>query len=141
MSYKEWEAAIMVAGALVVSAWVAWETTSAPVSELVPAASRLLWAVGAVIVFNILATIIVTVIVSATRRETFQDERADERDRAIAARAMRNGYAVLSVGGLGIIVLLALGVSPILATYALFGAMMLAGATDSASRLLYYRLG
>ena len=50
-------------------------------------------------------------------------------------------YFVASITGLVCLVMLAFGVEPALAIYALFGGLMLAGVLDAASRLLYYRLG
>jgi formate/nitrite transporter FocA (FNT family) len=113
----------------------ALEPTVAQVSR------TLLWAIAAMVVFNIVGTIVVTILVSIARREELKDEAADERDRAVQMRSMRNAYVALSIGAAGSLLLLALGFDPILAAYALFSALMLAGATDSASQLYYYRFG
>jgi formate/nitrite transporter FocA (FNT family) len=143
MTFKEWNAAIMLAGQALVTGWLvndamrvrALEPTVAQVSR------TLLWAIAAMVVFNIVGTIVVTILVSIARREALRDEAADERDRAVQMRSMRNAYVALSIGAAGSLLLLALGVDPILAAYALFSALMLAGATDSASQLYYYRFG
>jgi formate/nitrite transporter FocA (FNT family) len=143
MTFKEWNAAIMLAGQALVTGWLvndamrvrALEPTVAQVSR------TLLWAIAAMVVFNIVGTIVVTILVSIARREELKDEAADERDRAVQMRSMRNAYVALSIGGAGSLLLLALGFDPILAAYALFAALMLAGATDSASQLYYYRFG
>jgi len=48
---------------------------------------------------------------------------------------------VLSTGAACTLLLLALGFDPVVAAYAPFTALMLAGATDSASQLYAYRFG
>ena len=141
MSFKEWDAVIMIASGVVVSAWVLVQAVTDPAPDLTAVAMRLVWAIGATIVVNIVAIIVTTILVSIARREEFKDEKADERDRAIGAKAMRNAYFVASITGLVCLLMLAFGVEPALAIYALFGGLMLAGVLDAASRLLYYRLG
>lgn len=143
MTYKEWNAAIMLTGAVLIGGWVAFDALaaagwSAPVVEV---ARRLVWATLVMVGFNILATILVTVMVGIVWREQLKDERADERDRLVTARAMRNAYLVVSIGGALSLVLLAFGFEPAGAAYMLFAALVLAGATDAASQLVYYRLG
>lgn len=141
MSFKEWTAVISILSAGVISGWVLQQAQAEPLTELSAVAMRLLWAIGAVIVLNIVAMIVFSILASIATGREVKDERADERDRAIAMRSMRNAYFVASIGGLGFLVLLAFGFAPALAVYALFGALMLAGVTDSVSRLVYYRLG
>jgi hypothetical protein len=143
MSYMEWNAAILLAASVLISAWVAWDalaggTLNAPVSQL---AQTLIYAILLSIGFNIAAVIVVTIVVSMVRREQFRDERADERDRAVAARAMRNAYFALSIGGAITLAVLAWGPGGTIPIYVLFAALMIGGATDSASRLYYYRVG
>lgn len=141
MTYKEWEAAIMVLGAAVISIWVTYQAINSPLHQLDALAARLVWAIAYVVLFNIAATIVVTILISAARREEFKDERADERDRFVGARSMRNGYLICSIGGAGSLLLLAIGAEPTIAIYVLFGGLMLAGAADAVSRLYYYRVG
>ena len=143
MSYKEWNAGILLAASLLISAWVAWDaivggTFTAPVSHL---AQTLLYAILISIGFNIVAVIVVTIIVSIVRREEFRDERADERDKAVTARAMRNAYLALSIGGAVTLAVLAWGPGGTIPIYVLFAALMIGSATDSASRLYYYHVG
>ncbi|WP_437529586.1 hypothetical protein WME79_48040 [Sorangium sp. So ce726] len=143
MTFKEWNAAIMLTGQALITGWLVLDAVStqgwdAPVSAV---SGKMLWALLASVAFNIVATIVVTIVVSVVRREALKDERADERDDAIAARSMRNGYIVLSIGGGLILALLALGGPPALGAYALFAALMLGGAADSVSKLIYYRIG
>jgi hypothetical protein len=143
MSYKEWNAGILLVASLLISAWVAYDATyagtfGAPVAHL---AQTLIYAILISIGFNIVAVIAVTIGVSIARREQFKDERADERDRAVAAKSMRNAYFALSIGGAATLAVLAWGPGGNLGVYALFAALMLANATDSASRLYYYRIG
>jgi hypothetical protein len=143
MSYKEWNAGILLVASALISAWVAYDATvggtlSAPVSQL---AQTLIYAILISIGFNIAAVIVVTIVVSIVRREQFRDERADERDKAVTAKSMRNAYLALSVGGAVTLAMLAWGPGGTIPIYVLFAALMLANATDSASRLYYYRVG
>ncbi|HWA18066.1 MAG TPA: hypothetical protein VG757_03660 [Devosia sp.] len=141
MSHKEMTAAIMVLGAIVISAWVAWSTTSGGLPATgAEAARNMLWAIGYVIGFNIVAVILGTILVSIVRREELRDEATDERDRLVNSRAMRNGYFVLSIGVLAVLFAQAFGLDAVLMPYALFGISMLAGAAFGISQLVYYRL-
>ena len=143
MSYKEWNAGILLIASLLIGAWVAWDaffggTFAGPVSHL---AQILIYAILVSIGFNIAAVIVVTILVGIVRREQFRDERADERDKAVTAKAMRNAYLALSIGGAVTLAVLAWGPGGTVPIYVLFAALMLANATDSASRLYYYRVG
>ena len=141
MTFKEWNAVIMIAVSVVVAVWVAFEAITNPAIGVAAVAARLVWAIVFNIVLNIVAIIVMSIVVSVARREEFKDERADERDVAVGAKAMRNGYFLASIAGLICLILLATGTDPGLAIYALFGGLMLAGVADAASRLLYYRVG
>jgi hypothetical protein len=143
MSYKEWNAGILLVASLLIGAWVAWDaiyggTFAGPVSHL---ARTLIYAVLVSIAFNIAAVIVVTIVVSIVRREQFRDEKADERDRSVTARSMRNAYLALSIGGAATLAVLAWGPGGTIPIYVLFAALMLANITDSASRLYYYHVG
>ncbi len=141
MSFKQWSAVIQLAGSAVVAIWLFANPPAADAMDFAAIARRLLWAVLALVAFNIVMTIVVVILVSIARREEMKDEAADERDRAIAGLSMRNAYAVGSIAAALALVPLALGADPILAAYALFAAPLLGGVTDAASRLVYYRLG
>ena len=104
-------------------------------------AARLLWAGLAMIVFNIVAAIGTAIIGSIVTRKEFKDEAADERDKAVYARSMRNAYFVVSVGGLAALLSLALGYDPAAAAYAIFLGGLLAGGAGALSQLIYYRIG
>ena len=142
MSYKQWNAAIMVTSALIFSAWVGWRLINdGPPADVSAGAWQMLWAIFYVIIFNIGASILVTIVVSIIQREELVDEAGDERDLAVGARAMRNGYGVLSVATAGVIVALALGLDTVMVPHVLFGISMLAGGVFAASQLVYYRIG
>lgn len=141
MTYKELNAAVMILSGAGIAAWVAWQAVNDPAPDLVSVAWRLLYAIGFTILINIACMIIATIAVSIARREELKDERADERDRAINDRSMRNSYFALSVGGLGVIVAMALGQGPIVAAYGLFAVLLIGGLIDPISRLVYYRIG
>lgn len=143
MTFKEWHAAVMLAGAAVMSGWVAVEVVQPGALErsVAEISTRLIWVIGYAVAFNIVAMIVVAILVGIVRREELRDEPADERDRLVDARAMRNGYLALSVAGAGCLLALALGLEPGLGAYALFAALMASGAVHAASQLVYYRLG
>ena len=93
------------------------------------------------IVFNILAAIGTAIVGSIVTRKEFKDEAADERDRAIYARSLRNAYFVVSVGGIATLLILAFGYDPAIAAYSVFIGGLLAGAAGAVSQLVYYRRG
>lgn len=142
LTQKELEAWVMVIGAIVISGWVAWDALSKGVpADLSAAAWNMLWAIGYSILFNIIAVIVGHIVAAIiTGGKEISDERADERDRLINGKAMRNGYFVLSIGVLGVLIWQALGLPAELGPYALFGISMLAGATFATSQLVYYRI-
>jgi len=104
-------------------------------------AARLCWAILASIGFNIVAVIVFTILISIAQGRELKDERADERDHAVGAKAMRNGYVVASASGAVTLLIWALGYDVTVGVYLLFFGLMLAGATDAVSRLVYYRIG
>jgi hypothetical protein len=141
VTYKELNAVVMILGGVGISAWVAWRAVSDPAPNLESVAWRLLYAIGLNILINIVLMILATIAVSIAQRQELKDERADERDRAVTDRSLRNGYFAVSLGGLAVIVVLAFGHGPVVAAYALFAALMLGGLIDPVSRLVYYRIG
>jgi hypothetical protein len=143
MSFKEWTAVVQVVGVVVICGWLVNDVmaTGLATGGVAGVAMKLVWAIGGAIVFNIVGLIIVAILVSIAQGKELKDERADERDKAVAARSSRNGYALASsFAGLSLLAL-AFGADPILAVYALFAAPLLGGATDAVSRLVYYRIG
>lgn len=141
MSFKEWDAAIMVVSGLGVMVWVGLGALTEPNLALAAVATRLLMAVGLSIVFNIVAHIVIAIIAGIFHREHPRDEPADERDQALSLRAMRNAYVICSLGALLSLVPLAMGATPELGAYLLFTALMVAGLVYAGSRFVYYRLG
>ena len=91
---------------------------------------------------EIIIAVIVGHIVFAifTGGKEISDEKTDERDRLINGKGMRNGYFVLSIGVLGLLIWQGLGLPAPLGPYALFGISMLAGGVFAASQVLYYRI-
>jgi uncharacterized membrane protein len=141
MTFKEMNAGVMLLSVLAISGWVAMQGIGDPAATVSAVAARLGWAILASMVFNMAAVIVFSILVGIAQGQELKDERADERDHAVNARAMRNAYVVASASGAVAIVLWALGVPVTLGIYALFGGLMLAGATDAASRLYFYRVG
>lgn len=141
MTFKEMNAAVMLLGAVVISAWVLTGAISDPTLTLSAVATRLCWAILASIVFNIAAIIVFTILISIAQGREFRDEVADERDRLVGAKAMRNAYVVASLAGLAALIVWALGYEVTSGVYVLFGGLMLAGAVDAGSQLVYYRIG
>lgn len=141
MTYKEMHAGIMVLSAVLVAGWVAYDFVGGAAATVTEAAANMLWAIGYVIAFNIVGAIVAVIIFSIVRREPLTDEAADERDQLVVSKAMRNGYFVLSVGVLVVLVAQALGLDPALGPYGLFAISILAGGIFAASQLVYYRIG
>lgn len=141
MTFKEMNAAVMLLGTVVISAWVLTGAIGDPTLTLSAVATRLCWAILASIVFNIVASIVFTILISIAQGREFRDEVADERDRLVAAKAMRNAYVVASLAGLAALIVWALGYEVTTGVYVLFGGLMLAGAVDAGSQLVYYRIG
>lgn len=141
MTFKEMNAAVMLLSALVISAWVLRDALADPTATVQVVAARLCWAMLASIVFNIVAIIVFTILISIAQGRELKDEAADERDHSVGSRAMRNAYIVASAAGAGGIFIWAFGIDFTVGIYVLFGGLMLAGATDAVSRLVYYRIG
>jgi hypothetical protein len=143
MSQKEWEAIIQLVGLGLVVGWLVLDGLGGGFAEtsFAAVAMRLVWAIAAMVAFNIIAMIITMIGIGIVTRVEPRDEKPDERDVAIGAKALRNaGGVTASLAGLSLVVL-AFGATPIFAVYALFAAPVLGGATDAVSRLVYYRIG
>ena len=143
MSFKQWNAVLMLASQVLIAGWLIYDAIVAPSVDapVAAVAAKLLWAGLVMIVINIAAAIGTAIVGSIVTRKEFKDERADERDKAVYAKSMRNAYFVSSVGGLAALLLLAFGYDPAVAVYAVFTGGMLAGAAGSISQLVYYRIG
>jgi len=141
MTFKEMNAGVMLLSVVTISAWVLVGASGDPGATVPEVAARLCWAMLASVVFNIVAMIFFAILVSIAQGQELKDERADERDHAVSARAMRNAYVVASASGAAGIILWAFGFDFTIGIYVLFAGLMLAGATDAASRLYYYRVG
>ncbi|WP_139198746.1 hypothetical protein [Devosia sp. YR412] len=129
--------------ALLVAVWLGYDLLNGGLvgATVAGVAGKLLWVIGAVIVVGIVSTIVMSIAVSAVRREAFREAPADERDLAIDARSLRLGGIVTSaLAGLALVPL-AMGVDPVFAVYGLFGAPMIGGTVSSAAQLYYYRVG
>lgn len=142
MSYRELTAAVQLVGQVLVGIWLVYDLVNGGLegAAVASVAAKLLWAIGAVIVFTIIAMIVGTIAVSIAQREELKDEAADERDRAIEARSQRNSAYVTSVVAALALFPLAFGADPLFAVYALFFAPMLGGAVNAAYQLIYYRI-
>jgi len=143
MSQKEWEAVIQLVGLVLIVGWLMYDGLVGGFTEagFAAVATRLVWAIVAMVVFNVVAMVLVMIGIGIVTRTGPTDEEADERDTSIGSRAMRNSGAVTaSLAALSLLAL-AFGAPPIFAVYALFAAPVLGGATDAVSRLVYYRIG
>lgn len=143
MSFKQWTAVIQIVAAVIVLIWLVRDATGADAwpGTVQEAARTTLWALLAIIVFNVVASIVMAIVVSIAQGQEFKDEAADERDTHVGARSMRNAYIIASLGGLGILLFLAFGGNPAAMPYLLFTVLLLAGTADAISRLVYYRVG
>ena len=138
MSAREWNAAIMLAAQLVVSAWLL-ASAPADMAQTATAAAGALRAIAFAILVTLVANIIAGIAFGIARRG--MQEPADERDRLINLRSTRNAYFALSIGVGGCLILWAIGAAPALGVYALFGTLILAEVIHAGSQLIYYRIG
>ena len=139
MHVKQWNAIVELGAQVVITIWLLLNAGNA--HNVQDAAVLLLQASGVMIALTIVAAIVVSIALGIARRDGRREDIADERDRAIYARSMRNAYLAMSVPCLATLIIFALGLDPIWALYALFGGGMLAGAVGSISQLVYYRIG
>ncbi|WP_196260699.1 hypothetical protein [Pelagibacterium limicola] len=142
MGYKEWTAIVQLLSAVGVIVWLAMDFAAAgfgnTTAEL---ATRLLWAIGALIAINIVGMILANILVAIVRQRTLEDEPTDERDDMIDARSSRIGYAVTSSLAALALIPLAMGFEPSLAIAMLFVAPFAGGVAHAAAQLVYYRVG
>ena len=143
MTFKQWNAVLMLATEAAIAVWLVYDLAFAQTgsTSVAAVAAKLLWAGLVMILLNIAAAIGTAIVGSIVTRKEFKDERADERDKAVYAKSMRNAYFVVSVGSLGALFVLAFGYDPSVAAYALFIGGMLGGAAGAISQLYYYRIG
>ena len=141
MTFKEMMAGVQIVGVVAVGGWLAWDVAGGGAlgADAAAIAVKLLWAVGALIGFNILGANVATILISIIQREELKDEPSDERDLAIEARSLRNGGIATSIAAALSLVPLALGVGGNFAVYALFIAPVLGGAVNAVFQLYYYR--
>ena len=140
MTSKEMMAWVQLLGVAAVGGWLGWDALNGGVvGSTAEIAQKLLWAVGAMIGFNIGGAIIGTIVVSIAQREELKDEPADERDHAVIARSQRNSGIATSIVAALALIPLALGADANLAIYALFVAPVIGGTINAVSELYYYR--
>ncbi len=141
MTFKEMMAGVQIVGVVVIGGWLAWDVAGGGIGDTGTAdiAIKLLWAVGAMIVFNIVGTIIATIAISIVQRQELKDEPADERDMAIEAKSLRNAGIATSIAAALALIPLAMGVDARFAVYALFIAPFIGGAVNAAFQLYFYR--
>lgn len=144
MSFKELTAWVQVISSIVVGGWLINDalnggfTSAMPLSAI---AMKLLWAIGAAILFNIVGLIVAAIILSIAQGAAIKDEKADERDHSISTRSERNGYVVTSIAAALALGAVAFGAEPMTAVIALFVAPLAGGVVSAASQLVYYRIG
>jgi Cu/Ag efflux pump CusA len=140
MTSKEMMAWVQLLGVVVIGGWLGWDAvTGGAAGTIAEIAQKLLWAVGAMVGFNIVGAIIGTILVSIAQREELKDEPADERDHAVAARSLRNSGIATSIVAALALIPLAFGADANWAVYALFVAPVIGGTINAASELYYYR--
>lgn len=143
MNYKQWTAIIQLLGGALVSLWLAYEAMGPGLGDGTPAglATRLLWAVGALVAFNVVGMILATILVGMAGGGTLKDEPADERDEAVDARSGRVAYMATAIVAAVSLVPLAMGADAGLAVLMLFAAPLAGGLAHAAAQLVYYRIG
>ncbi|MGK2229022.1 MAG: hypothetical protein ACI9GK_002866 [Devosia sp.] len=143
MSYKEMMAGVQLAGVALVVGWLGWDAANGGLVDASAAsvAVKMLWAVGGLVVFNIVGAILATIVISIIQRSEFKDEPSDERDASISARSQRNSGFATSIAAALLLIPLAMGADVTLAVYGLFFAPLLGGTVNAISELVYYRIG
>lgn len=143
MTMKELIAAVQLLGVVLAAAWLAQDYLALPAGSASAAgtAVKLIWVVVAVVLFNVIASVIGAAFVSMVQQREIEDEPTDERDAAIEARSLKNSAIVTSSAAALALIPLAMGADPVFAVYALFAAPMLGGAINAVSQLIYYRIG
>lgn len=140
MTFKEMMAGVQLLGVVAIGGWLGWDALNGGATgTTAEVATKLLWAVGGMIGFNIVGTIIGAILVSIAQGAELRDEPADERDHAVAARSLRNSGIATSILAALALIPLALGVDANLAIYALFVAPVVGGTINALSELYYYR--
>lgn len=139
MNGKELTAWIQIIGGIAVLAWLAFKVAGEGFGTPATLATTLLWAIGAMIVINIVGIIVAAILVSIVRREELRDEPADERDDAHDARASRIGYAASGIVAAGALIPVALGADPVWAVAALFLAPLAGGLVHAVTLIALYR--
>jgi hypothetical protein len=140
MTFKEMMAGVQLLGVAVVVGWLGWDALNGGTDGTsVEIAIKLLWAVGGLVVFNIVGTIIATILVSIIQRAELRDEPSDERDHIVSARSQRNSSVITSIIAALALIPLAMGADANLAIYALFLAPVAGGTVNALSELYYYR--
>src|SRR5690606_5666341 len=140
MTFREMVAVVQLLGVAAVGGWLGWDVLRGGMDGASAGiAIKLLWAVGAMIAFNVLGTVFGAILLSIAQREEVKDEPADERDHAISARSLRNSGIATSIASAVALIPLAMGVDPNLAVYMLFAAPVLGGTVNALSELYYYR--
>lgn len=141
MTFKEMMAGVQIVGVVLVGGWLAWDaaTGGAAGLGLADTAIKLLWAAGALVGFNIVGTILATIVISIVQREELKDEPSDERDQTIEAKSQRNGGIATSIAAALSLIPLAMGVDGTFAVYALFVAPVIGGTVNAVFQLYYYR--
>ena len=141
MTFKEMMAGVQIVGVVAVGGWLAWDVAGGGAlgADAAAIAVKLLWAVGAMIAFNIVGTIIATIVISIIQRSELRDEPSDERDDAISAKSQRNSAIATSILAALALIPLAMGADVNLAVYALFVAPVVGGTINAMSELYYYR--
>ena len=140
MTSKEMTAWVQLVGVALILGWLARDAlTGGAAASATEIAVKMLWSVGALVAFNIVGTVLGTILVSILQREALENGPADERDHAVAARSLRNSGIATSILAALALVPLALGVDAKFAVYALFVAPVIGGTVNAVSELYYYR--
>lgn len=140
MTFKEMMAGVQLLGVVVVGGWLVWDgVNGGATGTTTEIAIKLLWAVGAMVAFNVVGTVVGTILVSIVQGQELRDEPADERDHAVAAKSLRNSGIATSILAALALIPLAMGVDVNLAVYALFVAPVVGGTINALSELYYYR--
>lgn len=147
MGFYEKNTAAMLGGTVLVYGWYFKQmlaiAETAPVEEgavaIAAIAPVLAITIAALVAIAIIAHIVIA-IVDVTRHGDVEDTE-DERDKLVDLKAEYRGSFTLSVGALGVLVMMLTGFSMFWTANALLGAMVLSSIVKGVFQLYYYRRG
>lgn len=101
----------------------------------------ILWLIGASVVINIVAHILMSIIFAIATNDSNPSFVVDERDKIIEMKGMRISFITFGIGFVASIIALATGTTPAVVFILIIYCCAAASITDSLARLYLYRRG